>query len=296
MTMDDTTPPSRDKVILVRAVTVIDPRRNDNVRDKMKSLHIFRTTNPDGKQWTPTINQLCILQNIERQIKQSHPGFLEDVVVPIIMQTGKVSLRVMDWLITQYSKQHDIRIHGLSVHQSYNDSLRVYRRSNFDVFRRRNRVQFTANRTDIVHYTTIAQLNFFLWAHKIDLLRYMESNAELLESELAAETLLAANKRRARSESTTVPTSIRAQDEPVRTDEGNANAFRISVQRVSNTVEPSTKRRRKETSGAASAQKHSRSYVRIMSSDANTVSADVVVQPGRLPSSDGPPAENETRC
>jgi len=100
----------------------------------------------------------------------------------ILKSEKNISLRSIDWFITNYSKKHNIYynvystpndtlsfnekgnqlISNVSVFQSYKSQLRAYSKKRFDPFCRRNRIKFKCG--DEVVDTTIGQLNFFKWA------------------------------------------------------------------------------------------------------------------------------------
>ena len=103
-------------------------------------------------------------------------------LLSVIKNEKDISLRSIDWFITNYSKKHNIYyniytapnntlsfneknnqlISNVSVFQSYKSQLRAYSKKRFDPFCRRNRIKFTC--AGEVIDTTIGQLNFFRWA------------------------------------------------------------------------------------------------------------------------------------
>ena len=88
----------------------------------------------------------------------------------------KISLRIIDWFVTNYSKKYDTiyyiyndnKLNGeiidrqFNVFYSYKSQLKSYSKKNFDPFCRRDRINFESNGENIS--TTIGQLNFFRWA------------------------------------------------------------------------------------------------------------------------------------
>jgi len=97
-----------------------------------------------------------------------------------------LSLRMIDWLVTHYSKTnntyywiHDNKIYEkfpeaivnnfeckkVHLYLDYRAQLKSYTKFNFDSFRRHDRITFFLdnNRTQHIE-TTIGQLNFFRWA------------------------------------------------------------------------------------------------------------------------------------
>ena len=95
----------------------------------------------------------------------------------------KISLRIIDWFVTNYSKKYDtiydININNdnitlddgkyskqFNVFRSYKAQLKSFSKRNFDPFCRRNRIDYmvSSDNVDIKINTTIGQLNFFRWA------------------------------------------------------------------------------------------------------------------------------------
>lgn len=88
--------------------------------------------------------------------------------------SNKVSLRLVDWLITNYSKSRNIVYYvkniPFNIHQSYKNMLKAYSKRLFDPFRRHGRVVLEFDGRTLE--TTVAQLSFFKWAIDNDVLKY----------------------------------------------------------------------------------------------------------------------------
>jgi hypothetical protein len=97
----------------------------------------------------------------------------------VISYKSDISLRVLDWLVTNYAKSHNIvyytRGRQFNMHLQYKSSLKAFSKRAFDPFARRDRV--------VVHdlhpldptealCTTVAQLNFFRWCFLNGVLAY----------------------------------------------------------------------------------------------------------------------------
>ena len=118
------------------------------------------------------------------------------ILVPIITQRDSLSLRVLDWLVTNYAKKNSIVYRHrnakvdadgpahclINVYSQYKSWLRNYRRRNFDPFRRRNRIHFTHNGT--TYETTVGQLNFIRWSHTYGVLDYTRKHLEVIEKDM----------------------------------------------------------------------------------------------------------------
>lgn len=119
------------------------------------------------------------------------PSVLRQSVIPLIMQRTTVSLRALDWLVTNYAKkQHIVFKHRrpdgtecvTNVFADYKSWLKNFRRKNFDQFRRRQRIYFDCDGERFE--TTVAQLNFLLWAIQSGVIKYADAHAELIERDM----------------------------------------------------------------------------------------------------------------
>ena len=117
--------------------------------------------------------------------------------------TNKISLRSIDWFITNYSKKCNIYYlifkdsqghpthnenHGsfymsFNAHQSYKSQLKAYSKKSFDPFCRRDRILFTFDTGDQID-TTIGQLNFFKWAIQNLVIDYIIENKQSIENDM----------------------------------------------------------------------------------------------------------------
>lgn len=99
----------------------------------------------------------------------------------------KLSLRIIDWFVTNYSKKHNIVIerHGkpFIVYLEYKSQLKAYSKKQFDPFCRRARIHFEyAHGTNFE--TTIGQLNFFRWAIENCIIDYIMAHYEAIEADM----------------------------------------------------------------------------------------------------------------
>ena len=102
-------------------------------------------------------------------------------IVAIIKGEHHISLRIIDWFITNYSKFYytvypvtmsngeTIRF---KVHDQYKNKLKSFNKKRFDIFCRHQRISILYDKENSLYLeTTIAQLNCFKWAidnHVID--------------------------------------------------------------------------------------------------------------------------------
>lgn len=109
----------------------------------------------------------------------------------IILGTSKLSLRLIDWYVTTHCKRHNIvyilnNNEYFNVYLNYRSQLKAFKKTQFDPFRRRERITFSVDNDNNV-YTTIGQLNFFRWAIQNKILKTIEKNLNHLETLMLSE-------------------------------------------------------------------------------------------------------------
>ena len=105
-------------------------------------------------------------------------------ILPIITSNSNISIRVLDWFVTNYSKKFNI-IYQLgnddscerffNVYLQYKCQLKGYKKKLFDPFCRKQRIVFYYDHNKCA-VTTIGQLNFFKWAIMYGVLNYVEKH------------------------------------------------------------------------------------------------------------------------
>ena len=113
--------------------------------------------------------------------------FIENILIPLIEQRASISLRSLDWLVTNYSKKYNIvseiqNGHIFNIYHGYKTALSHFRRKNFDPFRRRTRIR--VNHNGVMYETTVGQCNFFHWANGNGVLKYAFEHAKVIESDM----------------------------------------------------------------------------------------------------------------
>ena len=111
----------------------------------------------------------------------------------------KISLRIIDWFVTNFSKKYDI-LYSLfkddnelslekgeiytqfNVFHSYKAQLKSYSKKIFDPFCRRNKILFYCDNLEIS--TTLGQLNFFKWAINNLVIEYILKNYDDIEIDM----------------------------------------------------------------------------------------------------------------
>jgi hypothetical protein len=108
-------------------------------------------------------------------------------IVTLLQGTSEISLRVIDWFVTNYAKAHSTAymLNGQEflVYRDYKSQLKAYSKKLFDPFCRRERIYFQVpNHAPFL--TTVAKLNFFRWAIEKDILTYIKQHQESIEKEM----------------------------------------------------------------------------------------------------------------
>lgn len=114
------------------------------------------------------------------------PGNLEKLL-PILQGTSPISLRLVDYFVTNYAKKMNTGFmltgrHFL-VYFNYKRELNAYSKRLFDPFCRRERIMFQARGVD-PFVTTVGQLNFFRWFIEREILEYVLENRETIEKDM----------------------------------------------------------------------------------------------------------------
>ena len=108
-------------------------------------------------------------------------------ILPIITGKSYISLRIIDWFVTNYSKKNNISYFmnnkQFIVFLNYKSQLKAYTKKQFDPFCRRNRIEFYY-KSNSCFTTTVGQLNFFRWAISNNILDYIEKNVEEIEKDM----------------------------------------------------------------------------------------------------------------
>lgn len=112
----------------------------------------------------------------------------------IINGESKISLRIVDWFVTNFAKKN-YTIYEMPAHASsadttrfkvYNDyklKLKAYSKRRFDPFCRWERISIPYDNENFME-TTIGQLNFFKWAIENRIVDYIEKNYQDIENDM----------------------------------------------------------------------------------------------------------------
>lgn len=110
-----------------------------------------------------------------------------DDILQILQGTSAISLRLIDWFVTNYAKAHStsyiLNSQEFLVYLNYKSQLKAYSKKLFDPFCRRERIMFQiGNRPTFL--TTVGKLNFFRWAIEKGILDYIRQHLQEIEKEM----------------------------------------------------------------------------------------------------------------
>jgi hypothetical protein len=112
-----------------------------------------------------------------------------DKMLSIINGQSSISLRLVDWFVTNYSKKHFViyPLNGIrfKVYDDYKLKLRAYSKKRFDPFCRWERITIPY-KDNVSMQTTIGQLNFFKWALENKIIDYITQHYESIEKDMNA--------------------------------------------------------------------------------------------------------------
>jgi len=113
-------------------------------------------------------------------------------MMKIINGESNISLRIVDWFVTNYAKKQ-FTVYELSskngenyrfkVYNDYKLKLKAYSKKRFDPFCRWDRISIPYDENSYME-TTIGQLNFFKWAIENKIVDYIQENYPAIESDM----------------------------------------------------------------------------------------------------------------
>lgn len=113
-------------------------------------------------------------------------------LLSILNKETRISLRLIDWFITNYCKKYNItilkkqknnNIIHFNIYLSYKAQLKAYSKKYFDPFKRRERIKFNYRENEHIE-TTIGQLNLFKWLFQNEIINYIEDNIDAIENDM----------------------------------------------------------------------------------------------------------------
>ena len=154
---------------------------SNTTREQCDKIGIFEVNSSINQRQRSILNRLTPFYT-EKNVT--------DIILPMISQSSEISLRSLDWLVTNYAKKHNIVCHAhngtlFNIYHSYKLSLTHFRRRNFDPFRRRQRINIILSTQDSIE-TTVGQVNFLHWAYVNGVLEYAIAHSEAIEQDMNA--------------------------------------------------------------------------------------------------------------
>lgn len=105
----------------------------------------------------------------------------------IVHHKNGLSLRIIDWLITNFTKSFSVAIEsdGLprNLRKDYHKNLTAHNKKNFDPFARRRRINIVLFGKE-KRVSTIGQLNFFRWFLSKNLVGFLLENKSVIEKHM----------------------------------------------------------------------------------------------------------------
>ena len=112
-----------------------------------------------------------------------------EAFLAIVKRKNGMSLRVIDWLVTNYSKTRCVVLETDGVprdlNRDYQKNLSAYNKRNMDPFARKNKISIMVNGKESRN-STVGQLNFFRWFIKNGIGSFLQKNKVLVEDHMKA--------------------------------------------------------------------------------------------------------------
>jgi hypothetical protein len=147
---------------------------------------VVESTNPDTQTRRRKIHCKQELIVMSLQSFYSNRKDLPEIM-ELLQGTSIISLRLIDWFVTNYAKRHTIGYvlggQEFMVYMSYKSQLKAYSKKLFDPFCRRERIMFSLPGVE-AFVTTVGKLNFFRWAIEKNIIEYLKVNRETVETEM----------------------------------------------------------------------------------------------------------------
>jgi hypothetical protein len=162
------------------------------------------------------LNKLLLILFFKKY-KKNKNNLIQNIFKNSIQDT-KISLRLIDWFVTNYCKKNTIIINIINkktnnneiinIYQSYKSNLKAFSKQYFDPFRRNKKIFFIFNinsnnfniikNIDILNNTelnnnikkeniietTIGQLNFFKWIIENNIYEYICIHKKIIENDM----------------------------------------------------------------------------------------------------------------
>lgn len=260
--------------------TILDKKLVDNF-----DVYIKGTKNITGRQTLLIIPILKFFNQYQNLIK----------LIPILDGTSPISLRLIDWFVTNYCKKfntmYNVQLYEnrmnndknkkivdnfdnyFIVHSNYKGQLKTCNKKNFDPFCRRNRIQFYYEPKRYFE-TTVGQLNFFKWAIENFIVDYIGDNIVSIEEDMNQNSKInesTGKKKKTQLNSNTYGATQtgQASTNTLNNETSNDNSTNDNTKKKKKkkSKKNSTRKKRKELSTSASRTMFKHNYPTVISFD-----------------------------
>lgn len=132
-----------------------------------------------------SVSDCCLLDSILEWYNEDEANVARFVAV--VKRKNGMSLRVIDWLVTNFSKVHSVAINSAGIprdlNRDYQKNLTAYNKKNMDPFARRNKIKIKIFGKE-ERSSTVGQLNFFRWYYKNGINLYLNKHRDVVESHM----------------------------------------------------------------------------------------------------------------
>ena len=154
----------------------------------MEGLAVPNDPDPQTRRRKIHCKQELIINSLQKFYSDRND---KDDIMKLLEGTSVISLRLIDWFVTNYARQHTISYilnsQEFLVYMNYKSQLKAYSKKLFDPFCRRERIMFQIPGHE-QFLTTVGKLNFFRWAIEKGIINYIQMNLAKIEKEMNAST------------------------------------------------------------------------------------------------------------
>jgi hypothetical protein len=148
----------------------------------------FQPIKQESESYTRKKKIHCKQELIVASLQKFYAGRTDmKEILPLLQGTSGLSLRLIDWFVTNYAKKHNtgyiLEGQEFLVYMNYKSQLKAYSKKLFDPFCRRERILFQVP-SEEPFVTTVGKLNFFRWAIEKGVLTYLTLNSAMIETEM----------------------------------------------------------------------------------------------------------------
>ena len=134
-----------------------------------------------------SVKELCYYRLVKKFFSTCNTETISKMI-DIVEGKSDMSLRVLDWFVTKYSKKRidcgqskDVDMFDVRI--SYKSQLKSFKKKYFDPFRRKKKFNYCFDNGQVMK-TTLGQLNFFKWAFTNNIVFYVEKNLKQVIKEM----------------------------------------------------------------------------------------------------------------